>query len=121
MQGIGLVLPYPGGYNSIHHSKPWLPSNSSFLVTSSRLFWTVQTALFLGKLQEKNSAFLAGEEEQKHDLLVQGRGHLDGQEAAWTLLSTSRTVLIFYPVPGDITEQGQEQGQQVWFRLSRDF
>lgn len=54
MQGIGLVLlPYLDAYNSTCHSKPWLPSNSSFLGTSSGLFWTVQTTLFLGKLQEE--------------------------------------------------------------------
>lgn len=35
----------------VEHSKPWLPSSSSPLVTSCRLFWTGQAALLLGKLQ----------------------------------------------------------------------
>lgn len=86
--------------------------------------WTVldrANHIVLGKTAGRNSAFLAGEEEHKHDLLVQVRGHLAGKEVAWTPLSNSIAVPILYPMPGNITEQGQQQEQQGRFHLSRDF
>lgn len=59
----------------------------------------------LGETAGKNSGCIGGEEEHKHDLLVQGTGHLAGKEVAWLLPSAPRAVFVSYPRSGNITER----------------
>ena len=89
----------------VHHSKTWVPSKQQPL---SHQLWTVlswASCIALGGTAGKHSGCIGGEEEHKHDLLVQGSGHLAGKEVAWLLLSAPRAVFISYPMSGNIIER----------------
>lgn len=108
------------GYNSCSSFKTMASLKQQTLSHQLEMILGWASCIALGKTAGKNSGCIRGEE-HKHDLLVQGTGHLAGKEVAWLLLSAPRAVSYLILSLVALQRDSWEQGQDLRFLLPTDF